>query len=83
MAEAPTSVEKPRTVEQPTRVLTAVEPGALVIPREEAKPAAKNHTVLWIIAGVAVAGALGAGGYFLWQGSRTPSSATINATWSH
>ena len=45
-----------------------------------------NHRlipVLWIALGVLAAGALGTGGYLLYQGSRTPSSATLNASWAH
>jgi hypothetical protein len=46
-------------------------------------PKTKSHTVLWIVAGVLVAGGLGAGGYALYQGSRTSNSATVTASWSH
>ena len=48
----------------------------------EQKPS-KSHTALWIVAGVLVAGGLGTGGYFLYQRSRSASSATVSASWSH
>jgi hypothetical protein len=37
----------------------------------------RSHRVLWIVAGAVLAGGLGAGGYLLYQASRSPSSATI------
>ncbi len=78
------TVERPNSVEAPlTHRIEAVEPGAVAVVHEDARPAPKNHTVLWIVAGTLLAGALGAGGYLLWQNSRTPSTATINATWTH
>ncbi len=46
-------------------------------------PKTKSHTVLWVVAGVLLAGGLGAGGYALYQGSRTANSATVTASWSH
>ena len=86
LADDPTagnSVERPRAAEPTTRRIEAVEPGAVAMIREQPQAAPKNHTVLWIVAGGLLAGALGAGGYLLWQNSRTASTATINATWTH
>jgi hypothetical protein len=37
----------------------------------------KGSRALWIVAGALLAGGLGAGGYLLYQSSRSPSSATI------
>ena len=62
--------------------LEALEPEAIKTARE-APPEPKNHAVLWIIAGVLVAGAAAAGGYFLYQSGQTPSTATVNASWVH
>jgi hypothetical protein len=47
------------------------------------EPKSKSRTVLWIVAGALVAGGLGAGGWALYQASRTSNSATVTATWSH
>ena len=46
-------------------------------------PKTKSHTALWVVAGVLLASGLGAGGYALYQGSRTANSATVTASWSH
>ena len=59
-----------------------MEAAALAVPRDE-QPAPKNRTALWIVLGVVGASALGASGYLLWQNSRTPSTATLNASWTH
>lgn len=61
--------------------LQALEPEAIKTARET--PPRPNHTALWIVAGVLVAGAAAAGGYFLYQSSQSPSSANVNATWGH
>ena len=61
--------------------LEALEPEAIKTVRET--PRKSSHAALWIVAGVLVAGALAAGGYFLYQSGQTPTTANVNATWSH
>jgi len=61
--------------------LQALEPDAIKTVREA--PPKQSHTALWILAGVVVAGVAGLGGYFLWQSMQTPTTANVNATWSH
>jgi hypothetical protein len=61
--------------------LQALEPDAIKNVREA--PPKQSHTALWIVAGVVVAGVAGVGGYFLWQSMQTPTTANVNATWSH
>ncbi len=61
--------------------LEALEPEAIKTARET--PRKSSHATLWIVAGVLVAGALAAGGYFLYQSGQTPTTANVNATWSH
>ena len=78
---APASPAPPLIAATPAQ-LRAVDSAALTTPRDEQPVAAKNHTALWIVLGVASAAALGAGGYFLYQGSRTASTATLNASWT-
>lgn len=61
--------------------LVALEPEAIKTAREA--PPRSSHTALWIVAGVLVAGAAAAGGYFLYQSGQTPTTANVNATWGH
>ena len=61
--------------------LVALEPDAIKTVREPEPP--KNHTLLWIVAGAVVAGGLAAGGYFLYENGRTPTTATVTTTWDH
>lgn len=71
----------PRAVAAPSRRLEALEPGQIKTVREVA-PQGRNHALLWVIAGVVVGGALAAGGVYLYENGRTPSTATVNASWS-
>ncbi len=86
-ADAPdTSTAVPQAAAQAapqptTHRLEALEPEAIKTARET-PPEKKNHTVLWIITGVLVAGAAAAGGYFLYESGQSPSTATVNAGWS-
>lgn len=61
--------------------LQALQPDAIKTVHEAA-PEKKNHALLWVIAGVVVAGAATAGGIYLYENGRSPSTATVNATWS-
>ena len=70
-----------RTVSAPSKRIEALEPEQIKTVRE-APPEKKNHALLWIIAGVVVGGALTAGGVYLYENGRTPSTATVNASWS-
>jgi hypothetical protein len=44
---------------------------------------AGGHTLLWVVGGVLLAGALGAGGLLLYNGSRSASSSTVSVSWGH
>ena len=77
---APVSSSKPRVAPLSAAPAQAVEPDAIRTIREPAP--SKNHTALWIITGIVLATAAGAGGYFLWQSNQTPSTAQVNASWS-
>jgi hypothetical protein len=61
--------------------LEALEPDAIKTVREP--PASKSHTLLWVVVGALVAGGLATGGYFLYQSTRSPESATVTTTWTH
>ncbi len=61
--------------------LQALEPDAIRTVREE--PPRQSHTVLWIVAGVAIASAAAAGGYLLYQASQPPTTGNVNLTWGH
>jgi hypothetical protein len=70
----------------PTTPPTAVPREALLSEETKAPPPPKaksSHTALWIAAGVLVVGGLATGGYLLWEANRTPSTATVTATWGH
>ena len=69
-------------MQAPQKRLEALEPDQIKTVRE-APPPPKNHTALWIIAGVLVAGGLAAGGYYLYVNGQTPTTATVNTTWPH
>jgi len=58
----------------------AVEPEPVHIVREE--PPRKNHTFLWILTGVIVAGAA-VGGYYAWHDNQTATTANIDLKWPH
>jgi hypothetical protein len=84
-APAPAAPPPAMAAAAPAHTVTAVAPAALAVPSDE-RPAAtepKNRTAMWIVLGVVSATALGASGYLLWQSSRTPSTATLNASWTH
>ena len=59
--------------------LAALDP----LPNLREEPRRSNHTALWIIAGVLVAGAAAAGGYFIYESNQTPTTANVTATWGH
>ena len=76
---AASTAAKPRPAPVAATRMEAREASEVAQAREQ-KPS-KSHAALWIVAGVLVAGGLGTGGYFLYQGSRSASSATVSASW--
>lgn len=68
-----------RSVTPAPRAVLAPAP----MPVKAIEPEKKHHTALWIAAGVLVAGGLAAGGYFLYEAGRTPTTATVTTTWGH
>lgn len=77
----PTGAGPRKAVRAAPTHLVALEPDAIKTVREA--PPKSSHTALWIVAGVLVAGAAAAGGYFLYQSGQTPTTANVNATWGH
>jgi hypothetical protein len=78
--DEPTAAPRARAAPVAATRMEAREASEIAQAKEPVKT--KSHTVLWIVAGVLLAGGLGAGGYALYQGSRTANSATVTASWS-
>lgn len=75
--------ERPRPAPAPSVRMEALEANQVATVREQPAAAVRrNHTALWIVAGALVAGGLGVGGYLLYEHSRSPTSATLSASWS-
>jgi hypothetical protein len=78
------SAEPRRAAMRPPATRSGPAPAAALRPegkevavvREDA--AGRGSRALWIVAGALLAGGLGAGGYLLYQGSRSPTTATIS-----
>jgi len=82
-ADAPAQVTSERVKiasPPPQQRLEALEPESIKSVREPEQN--KNHALLWILAGVLVAGGL-AGGLYVYENGRTPSTASVSATWAH
>lgn len=77
----PVTSERVKIASPAPQRLEALEPEAIKSVREPAQK--NNHALFWIITGALVVGGLAAGGVYLYENGRTPSSATVSATWAH
>ncbi|HUJ26680.1 MAG TPA: hypothetical protein VLW85_11725 [Myxococcales bacterium] len=79
--DAPVPAKAVQVVARSSAPRAALDPAPM--PARAVEPEKKHRTLLWIAAGVLVAGGLATGGYFLYEAGRTPTTATVTTTWGH